>query len=138
MTVLDKLGRANYFTTVDLAMGYYQIKMHPRDIRKTAFVTINGLHEITRLPFGLKNAPATMQRIMNEILRDYIKKIGIVYLDDISIFFTSLEEHIWQIHVLNVFAEHNLKVQFFQMFPPQKSHLILGSCSDKRWNETKP
>lgn len=112
-SILDKLGRAQYFSSIDLAKGYHQIKVHPADIAKTAFVTPNGLYEYLRMPFGLKNAPATFQRLMNEILRDYINKICVVYLDDILIFSTSLKEHIQSLSLIfKKLSEHNLKIQF--------------------------
>lgn len=55
--ILDKLGKSNYFTTLDLASGFHQIEVDPNDVPKTAFSTLNGLYEFKRMPFGLKNAP---------------------------------------------------------------------------------
>lgn len=111
-SILDKLGRAQYFRTLDLAKGYHQILMAEKDIEKTAFITTAGLYEFVRMPFGLKNEPATFQRLMNEILREYINKFCIVYLDDILIFSTTLEEHERSLNL--IFAKlkkHNLKIQ---------------------------
>ena len=58
-------------------------------VHKTAFTVENGYYEFLRMPFGLKTAPATIQRLMNDILKEYIDKIFLVYLDDIIIFSTS-------------------------------------------------
>lgn len=111
-SILDKLGKAQYFTTIDLAKGYHQIMVREQDKEKTAFVTPNGLYEFIRMPFGLKNAPATFQRLMNETLRDFINKTCVVYLDDILIFSTSLQEHVKSIRdILKVLEKVNLKIQ---------------------------
>lgn len=111
-SILDKLGKSQYFSTLDLAKGYHQILVAEKDIEKTAFVTPVGLYEYVRMPFGLKNAPATFQRLMNEILRDYINKICVVYLDDILIFSTTLEEHMQSLEkVFKKLQENNLKIQ---------------------------
>lgn len=91
---MDKLGRAQYFSTIDLAKGFHQIFVKGEDRCKTAFSTPYGHYEFVRMPFGLKNAPATFQRLINHVLRDVINKICVVYLDDILIFSTSYEEHI--------------------------------------------
>lgn len=110
--VLDKLGRCLYFTTLDLASGFHQIEMHPDDIEKTAFTVENGHYEYRRMPFGLKNAPSTFQRAMEKILRGLINEICVVYMDDIIIFSTSLQEHISNIEkVFQRLREANFKIQ---------------------------
>lgn len=110
--IIDKMGRAMYFTTLDLAKGFHQIEIHEADIEKTAFSTNSGHYEWLRLPFGLNNAPATFQRLMNSVLAPYIGKICFVYLDDIIIFSTSLQEHLDSVRkILTKIREANLKIQ---------------------------
>lgn len=110
--VLDKLGKNIYFTILDLASGFHQIEMDENSISKTAFNTDKGHFEFCRVPFGLKNAPATFQRLMNHVLRDYINKICLVYLDDIIILGTSLKEHIENIRkIFKRLKQYNLKIQ---------------------------
>lgn len=87
--ILDKLGKANYFSTLDLASGFHQIEIHPNDIPKTAFTVEHGHYEFVRMPFGLKNAPSTFQRVMDNVLQGLQGKICLVYMDDIIIFSTS-------------------------------------------------
>lgn len=110
--ILDKLGKSMYFTTLDLAKGFYQIEVEESDVHKTAFTVEGGHYEFLRMPFGLKTAPATFQRLMNTVLKDYINKICLVYLDDIIIFSTSLQEHIESLKLIfNCLQNANLKVQ---------------------------
>ena len=110
--LLDKLGRCNYFTTLDLASGFHQIEMHPDDVEKTAFNTENGHYEFLRMPFGLKNAPSTFQRVMDDVLRGLQNQICLVYLDDIIIFATSLQEHLERLRlVFDRLRDANLKIQ---------------------------
>lgn len=110
--ILDKLGRCMYFTSLDLASGFHQIEVDPRDIEKTAFSVENGHYEYVRMPFGLKNAPSTFQRVMDNVLRDLIGKECLVYIDDIVVFSVSLEEHIEKLtKVFQRLREWNLKIQ---------------------------
>ena len=91
--ILDQLGSAQYFSVFDLASGFHQIKMSPEDSHKTAFSTPYGHYEFDRMPFGLKNAPATFQRIMDLVLTGLQGTELFVYLDDIVLYANSLEEH---------------------------------------------
>lgn len=110
--ILDRLGKAQYFTVLDLASGFHQIEIDPADIPKTAFNVDGGKFEFVRMPFGLKNAPATFQRLMDSVLRKHLNIRCFVYMDDIIIFSSSLEEHLQDIKkVLQTLRESNLKVQ---------------------------
>nr|WPN07709.1 reverse transcriptase [Ectropis grisescens TED virus] len=81
--VLDKLGNCNYFTTLDLASGFYQVEMNSDDIAKTAFNVENGHFEYLRMPMGLKNAPSTFQRVMDNVLRDLQNVVCLVIISTI-------------------------------------------------------
>lgn len=111
-SLFDKLGRSQYFSTIDLAKGFHQILVDEKDRMKTAFSTPQGHFEFKRMPFGLKNAPATFQRMINYVLQEFINKICVVYLDDILIFSTSIQEHVEAINnIFNKLREFNLKIQ---------------------------
>jgi hypothetical protein len=92
--VLAMLGKAKWFSSIDLASGYWQIKVKEEDREKTAFITKYGIYEFTVMPFGLCNAPATFQRLMDKVLRPYIGRIALVYLDDIVVFSDTFEQHL--------------------------------------------
>ena len=91
--VLERLGGAKVFTTLDLANGYWQVPIAERDQPKTAFVTPDGLYEFRRMPFGLCNAPATFQRLVNRALTGLKWTACLVYLDDILVYGRDLSEH---------------------------------------------
>lgn len=98
--ILDQLGGAKYFSTLDLASGFHQIPMDPKSKPKTAFSTPHGHFEFNRMPFGLRNAPATFQRVMDMILTGLQGIELFVYMDDIVIYADSLEEHNRKLKVL--------------------------------------
>src|SRR4051794_16540473 len=83
---LETFRTANWFSTLDLASGYWQVGMKEEDKEKTAFITHRGFYEFNVMPFGLCNAPSTFQRLMNYVLQDYIGKFVTVYLNDIIIY----------------------------------------------------
>ena len=67
--LLDNIGSAEFVTTLDLAKGYWQVPLEPEDRDKTAFTSPRGLYQFTTMPFGLTGAPATFQRLMDDVLR---------------------------------------------------------------------
>jgi hypothetical protein len=91
--VLDMLGKAKMFSTIDLAAGYNQVSVAKADREKTAFITHDGLYEYAVMPFGLCNASPTFQRMMQEVLLEH-RKYSLVYLDDIIIFSPDEQQHL--------------------------------------------
>ena len=89
----EKLAGSNYFTSLDLRSGYWQILIDPPDIKKTAFITRQGQFEWKVLTFGFCNAPSTFQRVMNQAFKGLLDKGVVVYLDDILIYSKTLHEH---------------------------------------------
>ena len=77
------MKEATWYSTLDLASGYWQVEVNPLDREKTAFTTPLGLFEFNRMPFGLCNAPATFQRLMQKCLGDKVNYFLLIYLDDI-------------------------------------------------------
>ena len=92
--MLDTFNGSKWFSSMDLASGYWQIEMDEKDAQKTAFITSEGLYEWKVMPFGLTNAPPTFQRMMHEVLGDLIYTKAPVYIDDVNTHSKTFEEHI--------------------------------------------
>ncbi|CAK1584075.1 unnamed protein product [Parnassius mnemosyne] len=128
--VLEKLGNCQYFNTLDLASGFYQVEMNPSDIPKIAFNVEHVHFEFLRMLMGLENSPSTFQRVIDNVLRDLQNTVCLVYLDDITVFSTSLKEHM--VYLENVFQklwESNFKIQmvkseFLKLETAYISHII--------------
>ena len=110
--IIDSLHGARWFTTLDLASGYWQIKLDAKSQNIASFVTHRGQYRPLVMPFGLKNAPAAFQRALNTILKDYIGKWCYVYIDDILIYSQNFEEHCQHVQIiLKALAQANLFVK---------------------------
>ena len=93
--LLDSLGGKTYFTTVDSKNSYHQVEILEQHKERTAF-TVGPLrfYEFNRMPFGLTNSPITYQRMMEECLSDLLLKICCIFIDDVTIFGQTYEEHL--------------------------------------------
>ena len=100
--ILDTLGGARYFTSLDLASGYWQVSLDAESRTKSAFITHQGLHEFVRMPFGMYNAPATFQRLIEIVLAGQLWKSCFAYIDDLLICSQTFQEHLE--HLRDVFA----------------------------------
>lgn len=110
--ILDHLGKSKFFSALDLSSGFHQIPMNKDSKKYTAFSTPQGHFHYNRMPFGLKNAPATFQRMMDTALRGLVEKHCFVYLDDIIIFGSTIQEHNTNLAiVLQRLRELGLKIQ---------------------------
>ena len=110
---LHLLAGAKYFTKLDLRSGYWQVEIEESDKHKTAFqVGTLGFFEFHRMPFGLCNAPATFQRLMERCMGELNLDQCLIYLDDVIIFSTNFEEHLRRLEaVFTRLHEHNLKLK---------------------------
>lgn len=130
--LFDRLGKSVYFSTLDLASGYHQIEVNPADMPKTAFTTQSGHYEFKRMPFGLKTAPATFQRAMDNVLRGLQGIHCMVYLDDIIVYSSSLPEHISKLRkIFDRLRATNLKVTLDKSEFFRKEVLYLGHTITK-------
>ena len=109
---MDALAGARYFSTLDLQSAYMQVPMHPDDDHKTAFTTPLGLYEHRRMAFGLCNAPATFQRLMQTAFREELFNTLLCYLDDLLVFSRTISEHIRRLDIVFTrLSEYGLKLE---------------------------
>lgn len=116
--MLDRMNGAKWFSVIDLKSGYHQIRMATADVPKTAFSFERGHYEFLRMPFGLRNAPSTFQRLMDEFLEGLDERTVQVYMDDVVVFSKTWDEHIGHLTGLfDRFKKFGLKVS------PEKTKL---------------
>ncbi|KAG1929495.1 hypothetical protein F2P79_022926 [Pimephales promelas] len=111
-SAFERLQGASIFTKLDLRNAYHLVRIREGDEWKTAFNTPRGHFEYLVMPFGLSNSPAVFQALVNDVLRDMIDQFIYVYLDDILIFSSSLQEHVQHVRrVLQRLLENGLFVK---------------------------
>ena len=125
--LLDHLAGSKVFSLIDLRQAYHQIQLQDSDVPRTAFRTPFGHFEYLTLSFGLVNAPAVFQSVLNRIFAPYLYKFLLVYLDDCMIFSRSAEEHAQHLRmVLDVLKENNLTSAVHKCILNQPEMLFLG------------
>lgn len=129
---LDCLQGAEFFSSLDLRSGYWQVPLAEADRSKTAFVTPDGLYEFNVMPFGLCNAPATFERMMDSVLRGLKWHICLCYLDDIVVFAPDFATHLERLnHVLTCLKNAQLQLNLKKCRFAARKLTILGHVVSK-------
>ena len=124
---LEALAGSQFFTTLDLASGYWQVEMEEADRVKTAFSTRDGHFEFNVMPFGLTNAPATFQRLMECVLAGLTYEQCLIYLDDIVVFSVTFDQHLERLRAVFQHLDNaGLKLK------PNKCHFAKGEIRYRR------
>ncbi|MBW0528169.1 hypothetical protein O181_067884 [Austropuccinia psidii MF-1] len=125
---LDKLAKAKYITKMDCMKGFHQNGAKPNSMKLRRIIFHMGIYEYTRMPFGIKNAPAHFQRMMNTIFQEEILEGWmVVYIDDIIIYSETWVDHVQYIdRVLIKFKSINLKISLKKCNLGQQELLALG------------
>lgn len=129
---LDCLQGAEFFSSLDLRSGYWQVPMADADRPKTAFVTPDGLYEFNVMPFGLCNAPATFERMMDNILRGLKWKTCLCYLDDVVVFSRDFSTHLVRLdQILTCMSAAGLQLNLKKCHFGARQLMILGHIVSK-------
>lgn len=127
LEILESLGASKYFSTLDLASGYHQI--NAADMHKTAFSTKSRHYEYTRMPFGLRSAPATFTRAIKSVLMG-LEEMYTAYLDDIVIHGSSLLDHQKKLEqVFDRLRTHKHKLQPNKCSLLRKGSVLFRECN---------
>ena len=127
---MDCLSGATYFSKIDLKSGYHQIRSREGDEWKKTFKTNEGLYEWLVMPFVLRNAPNMFMHLMNEMLKEFIGKFVIVYLDDILIFNKTKEEHFRHVRYVLEKLQQNRSLRKCFFF--KKELIIRSRCNVRK------
>ena len=124
---LDALEEAKFISTLDLRSGYWQVQMDPKSQARTAFITHKGLFEFKVMPYGLMNAPATFQRLMDIVLAGLKWQCCLVYIDDVIIYSSTFERHLNDLkQVFEALRQANLTVKASKCYFCRKEIKYLG------------
>ncbi|KAJ9532587.1 hypothetical protein QJQ45_010678 [Haematococcus lacustris] len=132
--LFDRLSGCSVFSSLDLQAGYHQIRITPEDVPKTAFRTPEGHFQFKVLSFGLTNAPATFQRVMNDAFAPVLGKCALVYLDDILVMSKSLPDHMQHLRLVfdllraNKLFAKMYKCEFMQLTLKFLGHVITAGA----------
>ena len=124
---IDQIGNAKFVSTFDMLKGYWQVPLTQRAREISAFVTQSGLYQYKVMPFGMKNAPATFQRMVNKLVRDIDGCVG--YIDDVVIFSDNWSDHIRQIeHFFQIMREAKLTINLMKSEFGKGTEILRPHC----------
>lgn len=137
--LLDELHGATVFTSLDMRAGYHQIRMRPEDEAKTAFQTHHGHFEFKVMPYGVTGGPFTFQKGMHIVLRPWLRKGVLVFIDDILVYSTNLEEHVTLLRsVFQQLAKYSFKLKLKKCAFGQPQLRYLGHVISAEGVRTDP
>lgn len=140
---IDRLGNESIFTTMDANKGYWQLVVREHDREKTAFCSYEMLYEFARMPFWMMNAPSSFRRALDKILSRHKWKNFLVYLDDILIFYESMEDPLGNVDsTLSSLQEADIslkidKCQLFTKTVKYLGHIVRPGTAEVKQAATK-
>ncbi|UYV79843.1 hypothetical protein LAZ67_18000901 [Cordylochernes scorpioides] len=136
---LDTLSGSRYFSTMDMRSDYWQIEVDDKDREKTAFITPDGLYEFNVMPFGLCNAPATFERMIDNVLRGLKWDMCLCYLDDIVVYGSTFKEHLTRLYkVLRCIKQAGLCLNYKKCYFASRQITILGHVVNEFGTQPDP
>jgi transposase InsO family protein len=137
--IFDRIGKSKWFTTMDLLSGFWQVMIKPEHRHKTAFITVRGLYEFVVMPFGLCNAPATFQRLMDEVILPQYRSFIETYIDDLMTHSQSFDDHLKHLdRLLTSLQQHKLVVKLSKCKFAQQEVKFLGHVISQNAIKTNP
>jgi transposase InsO family protein len=137
--IFDRIGRSKWFTTMDLLSGFWQVMIKPEHRHKTAFITVRGLYEFVVMPFGLCNAPATFQRLMDEVIVPEYRSFIETYIDDLMTHSSTFDDHLVHLDkLLTSLRKHKLVVKLSKCKFAQQEVKFLGHVISQNAIKTNP
>jgi len=136
---LDAMYGARWFSTFDLRSSYHQVAMKEEDSDKTAFICREGQFKFKTMPFGLCNVGATFQRLMDMVMSGLAFEVCLVYLDDVIVFSTTIDEHFRRLSaILTRLRDAGLKLKHSKYRLLQKHVAFLGHIVSANGISTNP